>query len=67
MGVELDGRLAVVLSYQSLGYGWENTPNRFTTTEYRDNSRLLQFGINTIVFALTQEGSITNRVMQTVR
>ena len=67
VGVEVDDRLAVLISYQRLGVGWENIPGRNTVKDYTDNSRLLQFGINTIVFALTQEGSITNRVMQTVR
>ena len=65
--VEVDDRLAVLISYQSLGAVWENIPMRNVVKDYTDNSRLLQFGINTIVFALTQEGSITNRVMQTVR
>ena len=32
-----------------------------------DPSRPFQFGVNTIIFALTQEGSITNRVMDNVR
>jgi hypothetical protein len=31
-----------------------------------DPTRALQFGVNTIVFALTQEGSITKRVMDSV-
>ena len=31
-----------------------------------DPRRSLEFGINTIIFALTQEGSITNRVMDSV-
>jgi len=67
VGVEVDGRLAVAFSYQSLGIAWENIGFRNQKSLYSDNSRHLQFGINTIVFALTQEGSITNRVMQTVR
>ena len=32
-----------------------------------DNTRQLQFGVNTIIFALTQEGSITHRLMESVR
>jgi hypothetical protein len=32
-----------------------------------DNTRQLQFGVNLIVFALTQEGSITHRLMESVR
>lgn len=67
VGVEVEGRLAVVLSYQNLAVVWENVPFRNIRKDFTDNSRFLQFGINLIVFALTQEGSITNRVMQTVR
>ncbi|GAG52487.1 unnamed protein product, partial [marine sediment metagenome] len=32
----------------------------------RDNTRVYQMGVNTIVSALTQEGSITHRVMDSV-
>jgi hypothetical protein len=32
----------------------------------KDPTRQLQFGVNLIVFALTQEGSITNQVMDSV-
>jgi len=34
--------------------------------DYENNTRQLQFGVNLIIFALTQEGSITRRVMQYV-
>ncbi|NKB67433.1 MAG: DUF4159 domain-containing protein [Candidatus Latescibacteria bacterium] len=67
VGVEVDGRLAVVISYQNIGVAWENLGYRNDKGLYSDNTRHLQFGINTIVFALTQEGSITNRVMEIVR
>lgn len=67
IGVEVDGRLAAVISYQNLGVIWENRGHRNQKNLYTDNTVHLQFGINTIVFALTQEGSITNRVMQNVR
>jgi hypothetical protein len=30
------------------------------------NERLIQFGINTIIFALTQEGSITHRLLDSI-
>ena len=56
-----------MISYQNLGIAWENIPVYQDKKLYLDNTRLLQFGINTIVFALTQEGSITNRVMESVR
>jgi len=39
---------------------------RLQGSGWRDNRRRLQFGVNLLVFALTQEGSITNRVMDTV-
>ena len=67
MGVELDNRLAVVLSYQNLAIAWENAGYRNDKRYYSDGARIVQLGINLVVFALTQEGSITNRVMQTVR
>ena len=52
MGVELKGRLAVVVSYQRLAESWDGTSRI-------DNARHLQFGINTIVYALSQEGGMT--------
>jgi len=67
IGVHIDDRLAAVISYQNLGVACENLEYRNDKSKYSDNTRQLQFGVNTIVFALTQEGSITNRVMQTVR
>ena len=67
VGVEIDGRLAVVMSYQNLGLAWENPGANNDKSLVLDNTRHLQFGINTIIFALTQEGSITNRVMEIVR
>jgi hypothetical protein len=67
MGLEIDERLAVVITYQNLGTAWENLGYRNDKSLYSDNTRHLQFGVNTIVFALTQEGSITNRVMEIVR
>ena len=33
----------------------------------RDPTRQLQVGVNLLVFALTQEGSITHRVMDAVK
>jgi len=57
VGVEVEGHLAAVISYQDLAATWENLAN---TT---DATRHLQFGINTIVFALTQEGGMTPKVV----
>ena len=35
--------------------------------EYLDPTRCFQFGVNTIMYALTREGSITHRVMDSVK
>jgi hypothetical protein len=67
MGLEIDERLACIITYQNIGTAWENLGYRNDKSLYSDNTRHLQFGVNTIVFALTQEGSITNRVMEIVR
>lgn len=67
IGVEVDGHLAAIITYQNIGIAWENLGYRNDKNLYSDNTRHLQFGINTIIFALTQEGSITNRVMEIVR
>ena len=32
----------------------------------RDSTRILQFAINTVIYALTQEGAMTQRLMQIV-
>ena len=32
----------------------------------RDSTRILQFAVNTVIYALTQEGSMTQRLMQIV-
>ena len=65
VGVEVEGRLVAVLSYQGISSAWNGGNSGLTGVN--DGSRHLQFGINIIVFALTQEGSITNRVMEVVR
>ena len=67
IGVDVDGRLAVVFSYVSMGNRLHNTDSYSTNEEKACNyQRLIQFVVNTIVFALTQEGSITHRVMETI-
>ena len=57
-GLTVDGRLVGILSEKGY-YIWSWTEP--------DPRRLLQFGINTIIFALTQEGSITHRLMDSIR
>jgi hypothetical protein len=67
MGLEIDGRLAVFISgareiaTQSARVG---TGNQQTAV---DGTRHLQFTINTIVFALTQEGGVTQQLMARVK
>ena len=68
IGVDVDGRLAVVFSYVRIGWGLDNADSLSRTEDAAcNNQRLIQFVINTIVFALTQEGSITHRVMETIK
>ena len=62
-GIELGDRLAVVLSHKGYDRFWLHKG----TAARLDNTRQLQFGVNTIVFALTQKGSITHRVLDSVR
>ena len=64
----LDGRLVVIYSTKYYVSAWGNWGLGSTEPghRYKDNTRQLQFGINTIIFALAQEGSITNRVMDVV-
>lgn len=68
-GVEIDGRL--VAFHTNQGYGWGDwghvTPGAGDAYAKYDPAIQFQFGINTIIFALTQEGSITKRVMDSVK
>ena len=59
MGHYIKGRLASVTPGDG-GWGWQN--------EVRggDSTRQLQMAVNVIIYALTQEGSITQRLMQMV-
>ena len=61
-GVTIERRLVAIVSVKDLEGAWDWWPERAGI----DNTRQLQFLVNLIVFALTQEGSITNRVMDTV-
>ena len=63
-GITLDRRLVVLVEskdYASLWEryyfinAWDSSPN--------DKRGYLQFGVNTIILALTQEGSIAQRLM----
>jgi hypothetical protein len=57
-GYFVKGRLAGVSP--SLGWGWMNE------TYKGDSTRQLQMAVNIIIYALTQEGSMTQRLMQMV-
>jgi hypothetical protein len=61
-GVQLEGRLVLLVSQKCVVHLWDDP----YYPELR-NERMIQFGVNTIVFALTQEGSITRRLMESVR
>ena len=63
-GIFLDDRLVVIYSTKWYTSAWGNWGPKLA--HKKNNTRQLQFGINTIIFALTQEGSITNRVMDIV-
>ena len=58
-GYYIKGRLASVTPGDG-GWGWHND------TRAGDSTRQLQLAVNIIIYALTQEGSITQRLMQMV-
>jgi len=62
-GVTIDGRLVAIVSVKDLEGAWDWWPERNNI----DNTRQLQFLVNLIVFALTQEGSITHQVMSSLK
>ena len=57
-GVRLDGQWVLALSAKWFIHMWGDPDYPELRSE-----RMIQFGINTIIFALTQEGSITTRLM----
>ena len=58
-GVTIDGRLLAIMSMKWFAQGWSTAEMR----SYQQNPvPPQQFGVNVIVFALTQEGSITARL-----
>lgn len=59
-GYYIKGRLASVTPGDTGGWGWEND------SRGGDSTRQLQMAVNIIIYALTQEGSITQRLMQMV-
>jgi hypothetical protein len=62
-GVIVEGRLLAIMSMKWFASAWSNREAR---EDHQDPTRAHQFGVNVIVFALTQEGSITRRLMDSV-
>jgi hypothetical protein len=69
-GVHAGDRLSAVLSKKWYCLPWTfwglNRPGTGGADLKEDPERCFQFGVNTIIFALTQEGSITHRLMESV-
>ena len=67
--IEIDGHIAATRS--NAGYvdcwGYVGKGGLPSPYDNHDPRRQLEFGVNTIIFALTQEGSITRRLMNSVR
>ena len=64
-GIQIEGRVAALLSGKLMYRGWAF--GQGGATKDLDPTRPLQFGVNTVVFALTQEGGITHQLMESVR
>ena len=62
-GIFVAGQLVAIHSNKDISDWWLFGMG---STSRIDNTRQLQFGVNTIVYALTREGSITNRLMESV-
>jgi len=60
-GVFMDGRLLAIMSNKAYQDVWGRNPG-----VKGDPTRCFQMGVNIIIFGLTQEASITNRIMDTV-
>ena len=69
-GLTIEGHLVAILGRNGYYHPWTfwgpTGPTKFPYRDW-DPTRHLQFGINTIIFALTQEGSITHRLMESIR
>ena len=66
-GVFYQGRLVAVVTRTDYAVGFADYGNpKSRYNEGNTSTRMVQFGVNTIIFALTQEGSITHRVMDMV-
>lgn len=63
-GVYIDGRLAILISNKAYCKFWDHAYMGEASHGLGDPTRQLQFGVNIIVFALTQPGGIVQRQMQ---
>ena len=61
-GVIIAGRMLGIMTRKNYSAAWATWAQHFKI----DDTKQLQFGVNVIIFALTQEGSITNRVMDII-
>jgi hypothetical protein len=61
-GIFIDGRMVGLMSNKDYTEHWLGT-----AADMQDNARQMQFTVNTIIFALTQEGSITTQLMEGLR
>ena len=70
-GIELDGRLVAIFTIKGYWCPWayHGPTARVKAAPYSswDPGRAFQFGVNLIIFALTQEGSITHRLMDSIK
>jgi hypothetical protein len=68
-GLSMDGRLLAILSGKEYVAAWTfwGTSGLPSSDMTMDARRQLEFGVNTIIFALTQEGSITRRLLESVQ
>ena len=70
LGITLEDRLVGLVSNKGYANSWGDWGRVVWGSNdylYEDPARQLQFGVNLIIFALTQEGSITRQVMNVVR
>jgi hypothetical protein len=71
LGLEIGDRLAVFLhagkAMRKDTFGVGSIGEQSTHEVRADGTRALQFALNTVIFALTQEGSVTQQLMGAVR
>ena len=71
--IEVGGHIAVIANNCEMSGAWSDFGAdcvplmRGSAHSKNDPTRSLQFGVNSVIFALTREGSITKRVMDAVQ